>query len=59
MKKTYIIPSALAVSIGSVRPISASLVLGDETTTTEDTDGGWVKEDNSNIRDVNLWDEEW
>ena len=56
MKKTYIIPEAIVVNIGIVRPIAESVAVNNKTV--NDDDCGWVKE-NTTITDKSVWNEEW
>jgi len=60
MKKTYIIPTELIVELNS-GAICQSLIIGSgngsDSTTGNGTD--LVKEENSNITDINIWDDEW
>ena len=58
MKKTYISPKFVAVELRCTQMLAESLSFNN-TTTVQGTSGGWVKEDNSTVSDVNLWDEEW
>lgn len=53
MKKAYIIPEALTVQLGTVRMMAESLPFGDDVI--DEEDDILTKE----IKDVNVWDEEW
>ena len=53
MKKTYIIPEALTVELGSIRMIAESVVDVDPTPVNP---GDFETKE---IKDVNVWDEEW
>ena len=54
MKKTYIIPEALTVALGTCQMMAESLPVGGEGTI-ENPNDILTKEN----KDVNLWDEEW
>ena len=56
MKKTYISPNTLVVELRCKSCIlEGSLKVMNEVA----DEGGWVKEDNPSMNDVNVWDEEW
>ena len=58
MKKTYIIPEALTVVLGSTQMMAASepdVIVDDSETTTIDADKVEVK----GISDTKLWDDLW
>ena len=58
MKKTYISPNTLVVELRCKSCIlTGSLQMLD--TPVSGDNGGWVKEENSPISDVNVWDDEW
>ena len=57
MKKTYIIPEAIVVNIGIVRPIAESVAVNNKTV--NDDACGWVKEENTTTGGKSVWDEEW
>ena len=59
MKKTYISPELVAVELHSRSTVLSGSLVIDGTKTVSGTNGGWVKEDNTSINDVNVWDEEW
>lgn len=59
MKKTYIMPEALTVELGTTQMMAQSLVIHKDSTDSDDIisdpDDILTKEN----KDVNLWDEEW
>ena len=56
MKKTYISPAFLTVNLQAKgRFLEGSMIISGETAGR----GGWVKEENTSVSDVNVWDEEW
>ncbi|MCR5849744.1 MAG: hypothetical protein K6G92_03415 [Bacteroidaceae bacterium] len=57
MKKTYIIPEIVCVSITHQLPIATSAP-GTTLNLTGETSTFDVKEE-SNVSDVNVWDDEW
>ena len=59
MKKTYISPNTLVVELRCKNCILADSLQMFSSTTVEDSNGGWVKEENPPINDVNVWDDEW
>ena len=59
MKKTYRSPELVAVELHSRSTVLSGSLVIDGTKTVSGTNGGWVKEDNTSINDVNVWDEEW
>ena len=58
MKKTYISPELLVVKLTTERVLLEGSLQLNSTTVSGDL-GGWVKEDNGPIGNVNVWDEEW
>ena len=57
MKKKYISPNTLAVELRCKNHLlEGSYHIED--TTVSDTEGGWVKEQNT-FSDKNIWEEEW
>jgi hypothetical protein len=60
MKKTYISPELLLVELRCSQMLAESVPVDvNGATTTIGTSGGWVKEENTTVSDVNVWDEEW
>jgi len=58
VKKTYIIPEALTVSLNTSSIIAASNPTGSvKINSSESVDAGSV--DTKGVSDVNVWDEEW
>ncbi|MBO7118983.1 MAG: hypothetical protein J6W03_01530 [Bacteroidaceae bacterium] len=55
MKKTYIIPEALIVELGTLQMMAESLPVGGSDDTIDDENDILTKENKS----VNAWDEEW
>ena len=55
MKKTYITPAMLTVQLGTMKMMAESLAIR-TTSTIDNSEDILVKEE---IRDVNLWDNEW
>ena len=58
MKKTYISPNTLVVELRCKSCILEGSMQLMNNTVSGDA-GGWVKEENPPINDVNVWDEEW
>jgi hypothetical protein len=59
-KQIYQSPHAFAVNLIGRTMISTSMILGNtELKISDGTDIGFVKGYNSQIRDVDLWDNEW
>ena len=57
MKKKYISPNTLVVELRCKNHLlEGSYHIED--TTVSDTEGGWVKEQNT-FSDKNIWDDEW
>ena len=63
MKREYIKPSVLCVKIDLKRAFLTGSLEQSEETITEDGDGGWAREDNTNNTDINnrsnIWDNAW
>ena len=61
MKKTYISPKFLLVELRCTQMMAESMFVDTESSApyVSNTNGGWAKENNSTVRDVNLWDNEW
>ena len=59
MKKTYISPSSLTVTINSRNHLLIDSGTGMTVNASESVSGNFVKEDNPPISDVNVWDNEW
>ena len=59
MKKTYIIPEALVVTLSSCSIIAESLPVGDSSGTITTSEEILTKEDVSTGGSTNVWDEEW
>lgn len=59
MKKTYIMPEALTVELGTTQMMAQSLVIHKDPTDPDDiisASGDILTKEN---KDVNIWDEEW
>ncbi len=60
MKKTYIIPEALTVELGTLQMMAESMVINTNGTgSDDDTITGSEQILTKENKDVNLWDEEW
>ena len=59
MKKIYISPSTLAVELRCKNHLLEGSYQIYETTTVNESDGGWTKEYNNTFPNRNVWDEEW
>ena len=58
MKKTYINPNMVVVTIMHIQPIAGSLTPAGATFFDEDATGDAMVKGNS-VSDVNVWDNEW
>jgi len=59
MKKTYINPSILVVSLAMTQPIAGSLTRESATFYDEDATGDAMVKENSGITNRSVWDNEW
>ena len=58
MKKTYIIPEALTVELGTLQMMAESLPIVDSSDDIIDDEGDILTKENK-LTDVNLWSNEW
>lgn len=58
MKNTYITPELLIVELGTRNHLMDVSIVG-RNITDNGSNVGLVKEDNSSVNDVNVWDSEW
>ena len=58
MKKIYIIPDVMVVNIGNTHHLMQNSIKVDGSTTVNDDNGGWVKE-NKTVDNESIWDNEW
>lgn len=58
-KRIYISPSAFVCEISGRTVMATSMIVNGYDKVSNDTDIGYVKDYNSQIRDINLWDNEW
>ena len=60
-KRIYISPSAFVCEISGKPILSATsiVIVGGEGKINSDSDIGFIKEQNPQISDINLWDDEW
>ncbi len=59
MKKTYISPNTLVVELRCKNCILADSLQMFSSTTVEDSNGGWVKEEQTGSSSGSIWDDEW
>jgi hypothetical protein len=59
MKKTYISPNFLLVELRCNNSLLTGSLDIDGAKTSTAGKGGFVKENNSTVSDVNVWDNEW
>lgn len=58
MKKTYKAPGVLVVNIRTNHMLAESIYSNENETITIESEGGWVKEQNT-FSDKNIWEDEW
>jgi len=58
-KRIYISPSAFVCEISGRTVMATSVIVNGFDKVSNDADIGFVNDYNSQIRDINLWDNEW
>ena len=58
-KRIYISPSAFVCEISGRTIMATSVIVNGYDKVINDADIGFVNDYNSQIRDINLWDNEW
>ena len=58
-KRIYISPSAFVCEISGRTVMATSMIVIGSDKVSNDADIGFVNDYNSQIRDINLWDNEW
>ena len=58
-KRIYISPSAFVCEISGRTVMATSMIVNGYDKVINDADIGFVNDYNSQIRDINLWDNEW